>query len=96
GTFLPVQGEITFERPVLGVILEKKKLNRTDVLFHPPVKQSAGDIYHQGTEVDRGIVDPKARYDQVMLSADRKTLSFVLLSGEKYVDEFRVIVESAN
>ncbi|WP_187782070.1 FecR domain-containing protein [Gimesia chilikensis] len=96
GTFLPVQGEIEFARPVLGVILEKKKLNRTDVFFHPPVKQSAGDIYHQGTEVDMGIVDPKARYDQVMLSADRKTLSFVLLSGEKYVDEFRVIVESAD
>tara|TARA_R110002111_G_scaffold262875_1_gene342476 strand:+ start:17290 stop:18663 length:1374 start_codon:yes stop_codon:yes gene_type:complete len=95
GTFIPVRGEIEFERPILGVILEIKELNRTDCFFHPlNEKHPDGSIVHQGTEVDRGIIDPKARYDEVTISDDRKTLSFVLLSGERFVDEFRVIVKS--
>jgi len=96
GTFIPVRGEIEFERPILGVILEIKKLNQTDCFFHPLYeKHPDRSIVHQGTEVDRGKIDPKARYDEVTISDDRKKLSFVLLSGERFVDEFRVIVQSS-
>lgn len=97
GTFIPVQGEIHFDRPVLGVILDKKILTQTDRLFHPLCHEHSNDLFiHQGTETDTGGKDPKARYDEVAISPDRRTLSFMLLSGERFVDEFRVIVQSQN
>lgn len=97
GTFIPVQGEIHFDRPILGVILDKQYLNQTDRLFHPLCLEDSNRIFvHQGTETDTGGKDPKARYDEVMISPDRRTLSFMLLSGERFVDEFRVIVQSLN
>jgi len=97
GAFIPVRGEIEFQRPILGVILEKKELNQTDCFFHPLCeKQPRRVIVHQGTEIDRGKNNPEARYDKVTISSDRKKLSFVLLSGERFVDEFRVIVQSSD
>ncbi|HAH44353.1 MAG TPA: hypothetical protein DCM07_05745 [Planctomycetaceae bacterium] len=95
GTFIPVQGEIHFDRPILGVILDRENLTQTDRLFHPLCVGDANRSFvHQGTETDTGGKDPKARYDEVAISADRRTLSFMLLSGERFVDEFRVIVQS--
>ncbi|QDV51451.1 FecR family protein [Gimesia fumaroli] len=95
GQFIPVEGKIVFERPILGVILKKKRLNQTDRFFLPLYgTQREHNIAHQGTEVDRGIFDPKDIYDEISISEDRKTLSFLLLSGERFVDEFRVLVES--
>tara|TARA_R110002095_G_scaffold174863_3_gene152233 strand:- start:367 stop:1740 length:1374 start_codon:yes stop_codon:yes gene_type:complete len=95
GVFIPVRGEIEFQQPILGVILEKKELNQTDCIFHPLCeKEPSRVMVHQGTEVDRGIISPGSRYDEVIISDDRKKLSFVLLSGERFVDEFRVIVKS--
>ncbi|WP_417383066.1 FecR domain-containing protein [Gimesia sp.] len=95
GAFIPVQGEIQFDRPILGVILDRKVLTQTDRLFHPLCRNDANRLFiHQGTETDTGGKDPKARYDKVTISPDRHTLSFMLLSGERFVDEFRVIVQS--
>lgn len=95
GAFLPVQGEIHFDRPILGVILSRKILKTTDRFFHPLCKENPNrEIVHQGTETDEGIKDSKARYDEVTISGDRRSLSFLLLSGERFVDEFRVIVQS--
>lgn len=97
GTFIPVRGEIEFQRPILGVILEKKELNQTDRIFHPLCEQQPRRVmFHQGTEVDMGKINPNARYDKVSISRDRKKLTFVLLSGERFVDEFRVIVQSSD
>ncbi|EDL60763.1 FecR domain-containing protein [Gimesia maris] len=97
GTFIPVQGEIHFDRPILGVILDKTYLTQTDRLFHPLCLEDSNRVFvHQGTETDTGGKDPKARYDEVMILPDRRTLSFMLLSGERFVDEFRVIVQSSN
>ncbi|WP_417378032.1 FecR domain-containing protein [Gimesia sp.] len=97
GTFIPVQGEIHFDRPILGVILDKKILSQTDRLFHPlSLNNSKREFVHQGTETDTGGNDPQARYDEVSISPDRRTLSFMLLSGERFVDEFRVIVQSSH
>lgn len=95
GAFLPVRGEIHFDRPVLGVILAKKILNTTDRLFHPLcIENPDRRMVHQGTEIDEGIKNSEAIYDEVTISGDRRVLSFLLLSGERFVDEFRVIVQS--
>lgn len=95
GQFIPVEGKIEFDRPIQGVILKKKQLNQTDRYFLPQYEsQLEKRIAHQGTEVDRGVFNPDDIYDEISISDDRKTLTFLLLSGERFVDEFRVLVES--
>lgn len=98
GAFLPVRGEIEFQQPILGVILDIKSLSRTDRYFHPLCKNDPQrSMVHQGTEVYLGQNDPDlGPFDEVEISEDRKKLTFILLSGERFVDEFRVLVKSAD
>lgn len=97
GAFIPVQGEIHFARPIVGILLSDKLLAKTDKLFHPLCEQNPDcQILHQGTEIDSTQVDQTGKYDVVSISEDRKTLTFLLMSGSRFVDEFRVLIESAD
>ena len=84
-----VMGQITFDRPIVGLIGSTESLAATDfALGHP-----SGDYRH----VRRGIEPPRQKEasppgrDLVMLSQDRHTLSLELSAGSA-VDQIRVVV----
>ncbi|HWL09115.1 MAG TPA: FecR domain-containing protein [Planctomicrobium sp.] len=96
GAFIPVQGEIHFARPIVGILLSPELLKKTDQLFHPLCEYDPNcQFLHQGTEIDNTQVDQTGKYDVVSISEDRKRLTFLLKSGTRFVDEFRVLIESA-
>ncbi len=88
-----VQGQITFDSPIAGIIASHDKLRKTDVAFGHPE-----GIYHDGP---RGVEPPRpARLDQagrdiVILTADYRTL-IVDFSAASAVDQIRVLVENKN
>ena len=84
-----VVGQITFDKPILGLIVRSNKLNATDrELGHPH-----GDY----TKTRRGIEPPSGETptlsgrDVVTLSKNQKTLSLDL-SAAMAIDQIRVIV----
>lgn len=90
---LPVNGEIEFTQPILGVITTQKRLLASDAILNPAYQQYAGEqIRHQ--EIETRLSKDGSRQDLIELSPDRKKLSFQLFSGTIYVDEFRILVAS--
>ena len=84
-----VIGQITFDRPILGLIGGTTLLNRTDrFLGHP-----FGDYgeSRRGIEPSRPDDQPDSGRDHVTLSQDRRTLSLDL-SASSAVDQIRVVV----
>jgi hypothetical protein len=62
-----IDGFVTFDAPILGVIVLTSSLNATDpILGHP------GTLYPTGTDPERGYENDG---DSVTLSADRRTLT---------------------
>ncbi|MEO2027250.1 MAG: FecR domain-containing protein [Fuerstiella sp.] len=88
-----VIGQVTFDRPVIGLIASSKKLSATDDLLGHP----GGDY----VKTRRGIEPPRADNasdsgrDVVILSVDRRTLSLDLSAGTA-VDQIRVVVDELN
>ncbi len=85
-----VIGQVTFDRPIIGLIASSRKLSETDSrLGHP-----RGNY----VKVRRGIEPPKTDEssdtgrDIVVLSTDRFTLSVDLSAGSA-VDQIRVVVD---
>ena len=85
-----VMGQITFDRPILGLIARTKKLAESDaVLGHPE------GIYKQtrrGIEPPRKIPPEKPDRDSVILAADKRTLILNMGAGSA-LDQIRVIVD---
>jgi hypothetical protein len=85
-----VMGQITFDRPILGLIASSRKLAESDsVLGH-----SEG-IYEQsrrGIEAPRKDPPGKPDRDTVVLAADKRTLILSLGAGSA-LDQIRVIVD---
>ncbi len=85
-----VMGQVTFDRPIVGLIARSSKLNATDDLLGHP----RGDY----VKTRRGIEPPRpkdrehAERDVVILSENRRTLSVDLSAGTA-IDQIRVIVE---
>ena len=85
-----VMGQVTFDRPVIGLIASSSKLSATDELLGHP----RGDY----VKTRRGIEPPSTsdpsdvQRDVVILSKDRQTLSVDLSAGTA-IDQIRVIVE---
>jgi hypothetical protein len=81
------EGSVTFDRPVLAIIVGSRKLNRSDrILSKAPLpKIDSKDIELRGLE--RGQVP---YLDRVTLSPDRKTIGVVFHAGES-IDEIRAI-----
>ena len=83
------RGQITFSRPILGLIASGKKLLATDAaLGHP--KGDYGNL-------PRGIEPPKENAssgkDSLVLAADQRTLVLNFSAGSA-VDQIRVLVEA--
>ena len=86
-----VIGQITFDRPILGLIGGTTLLNRTDRLLGHPFGDY-GDS-RRGIEPFRPDDQPDSGRDHVTLSQDRRTLSLDL-SASSAVDQIRVVVSS--
>lgn len=95
-----IRGKITFDRPILGFILEPAALDAADQLFGqpgiryvPPISEKT----HRGAvllpQQDR-LNDPEraARDDRLELSPDRRTLSIFLHVNAADLDQIRILV----
>lgn len=85
--FRRFEGSVTFDRPVLGIIVGGKKLHQTDELLSkaPLPTLNAIDAELRGLERAK---NPGA--DSVTLSEDRKTVTVIFYAGES-IDEIRAI-----
>ena len=84
-----VIGQITFDRPILGLIGGTSLLNRTDELLGNPLGDYGST--RRGIEPTRPDDLPDSGRDHVTLSRDRRTLSLDL-SASSAVDQIRVLV----
>ena len=84
-----VIGQITFNRPILGLIGGTAQLISTDELLGHP-RGNYGNT-RRGIEPARPDDQPDSGRDNVTLSNDRRTLSLDL-SASSAVDQIRVIV----
>ena len=88
-----VIGQVTFDKPIIGLIASSTNLSETDSrLGHP-----RGDYVktRRGIEPPRPTDPPDSGRDIVVLSYDRRTLSLDLSAGTA-VDQIRVIVDELN
>ncbi|TWT81318.1 FecR protein [Planctomycetes bacterium CA13] len=84
-----VIGQITFDRPILGLIGGTKLLNASDEQLGHPLGDYGDTL--RGIEPTRPDDLPDSGRDNVTLSRDRRTLSLDL-SASSAVDQIRVIV----
>ncbi|WP_265594224.1 FecR domain-containing protein [Haloferula sp. BvORR071] len=82
--FLPFEGEVTFDSPVVGISCLRDTLEKSDELFATVSWSSR----FRGIELDQGRNPP----DYVQLSKDRRTVKIVFFAGAS-TDEVRVIME---
>ena len=86
-------GQITFDKPIIGLIGGTKKLRETDEqLGHP--RGDYGNL-RRGIEPPRLAESTDIGRDVVILSDDRRTLSLDLSAGTA-VDQIRVIVSASD
>lgn len=83
-----VEGSITFQQPILGVIVQDKTLFATDGRFS--LRSAAGLPFGQGLELDAKRVS-----DIITLSEDRRTIDLSLMSFGRRGDHVRVIVDAS-
>ena len=87
-----VMGQLTFDRPIVGLIGSTAKLDMTDdVLGHP---RGEYPKTQRGIEPTRPDDLPDSGRDVVTLSQDRRTLSLDLSAGSA-VDQIRVVVQAS-
>lgn len=78
------QGELHFDRPIVGLILQKVLLDSSDSQLALP-ETDFRDIFRRGINTD----------DVITLSADRRVLHVALVVSDG-VDQIRVLVASDN
>jgi Big-like domain-containing protein len=80
-------GSVTFLRDIVGVISTSSSLDATDVLLGAP-----GTAYPTGNDKrDAGVGPGSTDSDQISLSADRRTLSFVMQL--KHIGQIRIVLK---
>ncbi|MGI9473799.1 MAG: hypothetical protein ACR2NZ_19815 [Rubripirellula sp.] len=84
-----VVGQITFDRPIIGLILRSTKLNDSDAELGHPLGEYGKT--RRGIEPPSDDPQPKLGRDEVTLSPNRRTLS-VDLSAAMAIDQIRIIV----
>ncbi len=85
-----VQGQITFARPIVGVITMTRLLQESEDIFGFPDVQ-----YHTAREIEpRPAGDKRPGFDSLVLAADRRTLVVDLMESPLHLDQIRVLVES--
>ena len=90
GQALDLSGSITFDRPILGLIMLTDSLTDTDSLLGVPTTtyDTTGDLHWV-----RGVDTWTHTQDPFTLSDDRYTISFHPLRTRNGIDEMRIIVE---
>ncbi|KLU01388.1 putative transmembrane protein [Rhodopirellula islandica] len=83
-----VEGSITFQQPILGVIVEDKTLFATDGRFS--LRSAASLPFGRGLELDASRIG-----DVITLSEDRQTIDLSLMSFGRRGDHVRVIVDAS-
>lgn len=84
--FRRIAGSITFDRPVLGLIINSESLKRTDEIF---AVRGANGLLGRGLESR-----PPRLADEVSLSDDRRTVTVSLGVVDRLSDHVRVIVDA--
>ncbi len=84
-------GEITFSKPIVGVLWNADRLAQTDAVFGTEASQY--EFPGRGIETPRIVRAPGAGRDRIFLSDDRCTLS-LKLNCSVHLDQIRVLVET--
>jgi hypothetical protein len=85
-----VRGQITFAKPIVGVITETRLLKESEAVFGNP------DVdYPTPRAVEpRPEGDERPGFDSVILAADQRTLILDLEVAPQKLDQLRVLVEA--
>lgn len=85
-----VRGQITFAKPIAGVITLHRLLSESEVLFgYPEV-----DYPKSRTIEPRPSGDKRKGFDSLILAADRRTLIVEMQENPGNLDQIRVLVEA--
>ena len=85
-----VIGQITFAKPIVGVITEDRLLNESEVVFGIP----GADYPSARTIEPRPEGDERKGFDKLILTADRHSLILELRENPGHLDQVRVLVEA--
>ena len=85
-----VRGQITFAKPIVGVIMANRLLKQSEVVFGLPGVEYPGPRMIE----PRPQGDQRPGFDTVILAADRRTLIIELQENPGNLDQFRVLVEA--
>ena len=85
-----VRGQITFAKPIVGVITQTRLLKESEAVFGLP------DVdYPTAREIEpRPEGDERAGFDSLILAADQRTLIVELKENPGQLDQVRVLVEA--
>ncbi|MFN3167862.1 MAG: FecR domain-containing protein [Phycisphaeraceae bacterium] len=93
----PIGGSITFDRPVVGIIVNDALLDASDPIFQRPGTRYPGQHTDRGLEYrprDPAHYSDLSRFqDSVVLSDDRRTV-ILHLETSSNIDQLRIIVQS--
>ena len=85
-----VRGQITFTKPIVGVITETRLLKESEAVFGNP-----DVVYPTPRAVEpRPEGDQRPGFDSVVLAADQRTLILDLKVAPQKLDQLRVLVEA--
>ena len=85
-----VRGQITFAKPIAGVITMDRLLKESEIIFGiPDVKYPTAR-----TVEPRPDGDERPGFDNIILAADRRTLFIELQENPGHLDQVRVLVEA--
>lgn len=85
-----VRGQITFAKPIVGVIMANRLLTESEIVFGIPGVEYPGARMIEA----RPEGDLREGFDNVVLAADRRTLLIELQENPGNLDQFRVLVEA--
>jgi ferric-dicitrate binding protein FerR (iron transport regulator) len=85
-----VRGQITFAKPIVGVITVDRLLKESEAVFGMPNVQ-----YPSARTIEpRPEGDERPGFDTLILAADRRTLMIELQVSPRHLDQVRVLVEA--
>ena len=85
-----VRGQITFAKPIVGVVMANRLLKKSEEVFGiPGVEYPVARMIEPRPEGSTG-----KGFDTVILAADRRTLLIELQENPGNLDQFRVLVEA--
>lgn len=83
-------GQITFARPIVGVVTEDRLLKESEIVFGIP-----GVEYPSARTIEpRPEGDKREGFDKLILTADRHSLILELRENPGHLDQVRVLVEA--